>query len=273
MEINENLVTEEVTEKVETVATEETAGQAAETETQPAEPEKIYSEEEFRQMFDEGVKKKLGRSEAKLRKEYDSQYGGLLSVLRKATGLESVEDLTKSFREYYEGQGVTFTQEAPKFSDKETEILARAEADEIISAGDEEVIEEAHRLEKLGFENMSSRDKAVYLKLHDHITKTEDAREFAKIGVSEQEYTSEEFKAFAEMFKGSKTPKTKIYEIYLHTKPPKNIKPMGSVESTVQDDGVKDYYSYEAASKFTKKDLDENPKLYKAILNSMTKWK
>ncbi len=272
MEINENLVTEEVTENVETVTTEETARQATETETVPEEP-KIYSEEEFRQRYDEGVKKKLGRQEAKLRKEYDSQYSGLLNVLRKATGLESVEDLTKSFREYYEGQGVTFTPEAPKYSDKETDILARAEADEIISAGDEEVIEEAHRLEALGFENMSKRDKAVYLKLHDHITKTENAREFAKIGVSEKEYGSDEFKAFAEMFKGSKTPMTKIYEIYTQTKPPKNIKPMGSVASTVQDDGVKDYYSYEEASKFTKKDLDENPKLYKAILNSMSKWK
>ncbi len=272
MEINENLVTEEVTENVETVATEETAGQAAETETVTEAP-KIYSEEEFRQRYDEGVKKKLGRQEAKLRKEYDSQYGGLLNVLRKATGIESVEDLTKTFKEHYEGQGITFTSEQPKFSEKEMEILAKAEAKEIIGAGFDEAIEEADRLNAKGFENMNPREKALFLELADYIENTETAKEFESIGVSPEEYGSEEFKAFLSKFEGSKTPKTEIYEIFLKTKPPKNIKPMGSIASTVQDDGVKDYYSYEEAKKFTKKDLDENPKLYKAILNSMPKWK
>ena len=57
------------------------------------------------------------------------------------------------------------------------------------------------------------------------------------------------------------------------TKPKKEIKPMGSMtSSTVADTGVKDFYSFEEASKFTKADFDKNPALYKAVQESMTKW-
>ena len=42
--------------------------------------------------------------------------------------------------------------------------------------------------------------------------------------------------------------------------------------NAVSSNEVKDFYTYEEASRFTKEDLDKNPKLYKAIENSMSKW-
>ena len=49
---------------------------------------------------------------------------------------------------------------------------------------------------------------------------------------------------------------------------------MGSMKSnTSEDTGLKDFYSYEEAAKFTKKDFDNNPELYKRVQESMTKWK
>jgi hypothetical protein len=48
---------------------------------------------------------------------------------------------------------------------------------------------------------------------------------------------------------------------------------MGSMKSsTTQDNGLKDYYSYEEAMKFTKQDFDKNPELYKRVQQSMPKW-
>ena len=51
------------------------------------------------------------------------------------------------------------------------------------------------------------------------------------------------------------------------------IQTMGSMRSNVPDTGLKDFYSFEEASKFTKKDFDNNPALYQRVQESMTKWK
>lgn len=262
MEIMNELVTD-VTEKVE--PTTEEAVETVET------PEKVYTEEEFRAKLTEGIDKGVRRREAKIRKEYDRKYGTLESVLKTGTGKESVEEITDSFKTFYEGKGVEFPKE-PEYTDKDIKVLAKAEADEIIRSGFDEAVEEADRLNELGVENMTQREKAVFVALTDYIKNTEAVRELAKIGVTEKEYGSAEFKEFASQF-NSDTPITKIYEIYSKSKPKKEINPMGSVKSTAAEETVKDYYSFEEASKFTKKDFDKNPALFKAVQNSMRKWK
>ena len=40
----------------------------------------------------------------------------------------------------------------------------------------------------------------------------------------------------------------------------------------MKDNGVKEFYTYDEAIKFTKADFDKNPELYKAVENSMSKW-
>ena len=48
---------------------------------------------------------------------------------------------------------------------------------------------------------------------------------------------------------------------------------MGSMKNnTADNNAVKDFYSYEEASKFTKKDFDKNPALHEAVKKSMPKW-
>ena len=48
---------------------------------------------------------------------------------------------------------------------------------------------------------------------------------------------------------------------------------MGSMTNKeVADNGVKDFYTYEEAMKFTKADFDKNPLLYTKVQESMTKW-
>ena len=253
----ENLVTEQVAENVE-ITTEETP--------------KTYTEAEFNAKLDEVLGKKIARREAKIRKEYERKYGGLEEVLRAGTGKESVEEITDTFTQFYKGKGVKIP-EKPAYSAKDIETLARAEADEIIRGGLEDVVEETDRLADIGVENMTAREKAVFKVLAEHRQNAERSKELTAIGVTEDVYNSKEFKDFAGKF-NSNTSIKDIYEIYAKTLPKKDIKPMGSMKNTpVVDNGVKEFYSVEEARKFSKAELDKNPALYEAIRKSMTKWK
>ena len=250
MNENENLVTEEVAENAEQTA-EETP--------------KSYTDEEVNAI----VGKRLARQEAKLRKEYDRKYGRLEEVLKVGLETESVEDATDTLEKFYESKGKTI--QKPQYSAKDTETLARAEANETINAGFEYVVDEVDRLAAIGIEKMTPREKAYFKVLAEHRQKAERAQELEKIGVGEDVLNSPEFKEFQRMFRED-TPISKVYEQYQKTQPKKEIKNPGSMKHQTAEPGVKDYYSYEESLKFTKKDFDNNPALYKAVCNSMSKW-
>ena len=252
MENNENFVAEQAAENVEQT-----------TEQTP----KTYTQEEV----DAIVGKRIARNEAKIRKEYDRNYGGLMEVLKAGTGKESVEEMTDTFQKFYASKGVQMPQK-PNYSAKDIEILAQAEANDIISSGYEDVVDEVDRLAALGVDKMTAKEKAIFKTLAEHRQNAERGRELSAIGVTEDVYNSAEFKAFAGKFVPG-TPVRDIYDIYAKTLPKKEHKTMGSMKSnTPPDNGVKDFYSFEEAKKFTKADFDKNPALFKKVQESMTKW-
>jgi hypothetical protein len=254
MENNENFV--EQTENVEQT-TEETV----------TEPVKVFTQEEM----NAAVGRAKARERAKLEKQYQRKYGNLEEVLKAGTGKESVEEITDTFTNFYRGKGINIP-EKPSYSDKDNEVLARAEANEIISAGYEDVVEEVDRLTELGFENMTAREKAYFKVLAEHRQKTEHQNELAKIGVTDDVYNSREFQEFAGKF-NPKTPISEIFGLYNKTQPKKDIKPMGSMKNSTSDDSaVKDFYTRDEALRFTKSDFDKNPALFKAVQASMLKW-
>lgn len=257
MENNENFV--EQTENVETVTTEENAG---------VQTERTYTQAEL----DEIVGKRLARNTAKITKQFESKYGDLEDVLKVGLGVGSVEEAREGLRSFYAQKGKPVPQK-PSYSDKDIEILAKAEADDIIRAGYEDVVEEVDRLSEVGFENLTSREKAVFHTLAEYRQKTERGRELSSIGVTEDVYESEEFKSFAKQF-NSNTPIKDVFDIYRKTQPQKEIRTMGSMKSTpASDSGVKEFYTVEEARKFTKADYDNNPALFAAVERSMQKWK
>jgi hypothetical protein len=256
MEENKDLVTEQVTENVEQT-----------TEQTP----KTYTEAEFNAKLDEVLGKKIARREAKIRKEYDRKYGDLVETLKAGTGKESVEEMTTTFADFYRQKGIELPQK-PNYTARDIEVLAQAEANDIISAGFDEVVDEVDRLASVGAENMTPREKAVFKVLAEHRQRTERSRELDKIGVTQDVYNSQEFKEFASKF-NSNTPITDVYDIYAKTKPKKDIQPMGSMKNSESGEkGVKEFYSVEEAKKFSRKELDANPELFKAIERSMLKW-
>lgn len=261
MNENENLVLENGTENVETVATEQSTGEQVEQV-------RTYTQAEV----DEIVGRRLARNTAKIHKEYSKKYGDLENVLRAGTGKDDVVEMTDTFRSFYESKGIHIPSE-PTYTDRDTEILANAEAQDIIKAGFEEVVEEVDRLADIGVENMTAREKSVFTKLAEYRQSAERSNELQSIGVKEDVYNSKEFNDFASKF-GSNTSITEIYEIYNKMQPKKDIRTMGSLKTNAQqDNGVKEFYSLEEARKFTKDDFDKNPELFKAVEKSMLKWK
>lgn len=260
MSENEILVAEQVTENVEQT-----------TEQSP----KTYTQEEFdsavNSKVDEVLGKKIARKEAKIRKEYDRKYGNLVETLKAGTGKESVEEMTDAFAEFYKSKGIKIP-EKPTYSAKDIEVLARAEADEFIRGGYEDVVEETDRLADIGVANMTAREKAVFKVLAEHRQNAERSRELSDIGVGEDVFNSPEFQNFASKFT-SNTPMKEVYDLYKMTQPKKDIKPMGSMKSNATaDSGVKEFYSFEEAKKFTVDDYNKNPALYAAVQRSMPKW-
>ena len=257
MENMENLVTEQVTENVEQT-----------TEESP----KTYTEAEFNAKLDEVLGKKIARREAKIRREYERKYGNLEEVLKTGTGEEDVDKIADSFKDFYAKKGIKFP-DKPRYNEREIEVLAKAEAEDIIRAGYDEVVEEVNRLADIGAANMTAKEKAVFRTLAEHRQSADRAKELKQIGVTEDVFNSQDFKDFSAKF-AANTPVKDIYDIYAKTQPKKDIKPMGSMKnSNSADSGVKDFYTPEEARQFTKKDFDNNPALFKAVENSMLKWR
>lgn len=231
-------------------------------------PIKTYTQEEV----DAIVGKAKARTKAKIEKDYQRKYGDLEGVLKAGTGKESVEEMTDAFAEFYKSKGIKIP-EKPTYSAKDIEVLARAEAEEFIRGGYEDVVEETDRLADIGVANMTAREKAVFKVLAEHRQNAERSRELSDIGVTEDVFASKEFQDFASKF-NTNTPIKEVYDLYQKTQPKKDIKPMGSMKNNpAADTGVKEFYSYEEAKKFTKADLDKNPALVAAIERSMQKWK
>lgn len=233
---------------------------------------KVYTEAEFNERLAKAIEKKMARREAKIHKEYQKKYGDLENVLKAGTGKDNVEEITGTFKEFYESNGVRIPKQ-PQYNSNDIEVLARADADEIINSGMDDVIEELDRLTELGVTKMSAREKAMFKQLADYHKTTTQIQDLEKIGVTKEVYTSKEFKDFASKFSTS-TPITEIFNIYNKMQPQKPIQTAGSMKSTQQEDnGVKDFYTVEEARAISRKELDKNPKLYEAVVRSMQKWK
>lgn len=251
---------------------EEQVPAAEKTEETAAQSEKVYTEAEFNSRLDELLSKKIARRESKIRREYDRKYGELESVLRAGTGKDSVEEMTGNLRQFYGDRGVNLSErsQAPQYSEKDTEILARAEAEEIIEAGGDEVSEELDRLASIGVKNMTARERLVFKTLAAHREEAERGRELSRMGVDQKVYGSKEFRSFAAKF-NSGVPAAEIYSLYTGRTKQESASPIGSLKNGSQRE-EKTYYTPEEVDKLTEKDLDD-PVIFRRVRESMKAWK
>jgi hypothetical protein len=272
MEYNEELVLEN-TENVEEQATEELVdGAKVEEVEQPIETpeEKKYSESELNERVDKLLAEKLGKKtaiiERKLRREYDSKYGDLENVLKAGTGINDVKELTDTFTDFYTNRGKVIPTRN-NYSESDLRILASAEAEDIISSGFDDVVEEVDRLAEKGLENMNPREKIMFQKLATYRQNKERENELASIGVTTDVLNNTEFTTFASQF-NSNVPIKDVYTMWTKTQPTKKVEQMGSMKNTVPNK-VKDYYTEDEISRLTLDDLN-NPDVWNAVRKSMT---
>lgn len=276
MENNEELVLS--TENVEELATEELVDgvkeEVTEVVTEPEQP-KLYTEEDFNKRLDEVLAKKIARKEAKLRREYEEKYSAdleLANVVRQGIGEEDTLQAVNRMNEFYKQNGVDIRPFQRSLSQRDEEILANAEAEDIISSGYEDLVEEVDRLASIGVENMTPREKIVFSKLASERTRQDALKDLASIGVSREVLEDKDFVDFSNKLNPNLSVKEK-YEMYSKFKPKPKVEQIGSMKGVnVKDDGVKDFYSYEESLKFTKADFDKNPKLFEAVEKSMQRW-
>ncbi len=275
MELNQN---QEQTPNTQEEQNQGTLEENLETTNSNSQSQKLYTEDEFNEAVNSRVNdvlnKKIPRTEAKIRKEYADRYGRIENVLKAGTGNDNLDDIASSLEQYYQSKGKKIPAK-PEFSERDTKILAVADANDIIESGDDEVTEEINRLVKLGADKMTARDKIMFQQLSNHLKAGERAKALAKIGADEAVVKSKEFETFAAQF-AENTPVETIYDYFqkTQTQNQKQIKQMGSMKNTDStDNGVKDFYTPEEAKKFTRKDFDNNPALFEAVLKSMRKWK
>ena len=278
-EENENLVEEETTENAEEQTAEEIVeednGKILEessteekVEEEPKEQEKVYTEEEFNNRLDEILAKKIARKEAKIRREYERKYGEAENILKAGLEKDTFEDAVDELKNFYTEKGVQIPKYEP--SPREAEILADAEAREIIDSGYDDIVEEVDRLAEIGVDNMTPREKIVFSKLAEYRKSEEERRELASIGVKDDVIDSKEFQEFSSQFT-SNTPISKVYELYTKTLDKPKIEKIGSMKNGNSQE-EKTYYSPEDVDKLTPEDYD-NPVIFKRVHDSMAKWK
>ena len=269
MEDNKELV-EETTENVEEQATEELVDGATDTNdsSESEKPVRTYTDEEV----DEIVKKKLYRKETKIREEYEKKYGKVEELLKAGLEKDNFEDAVDTLEEFYESKGVKIN--TPGLSSRKLDMLAKAEAEDIISGGYEDIVEETDRLAgAIQDGTATEEEKKVFYRLAEERKRQEGIKELASIGVGADALDDKEFREFEKSLNPNMSLKDK-YSMYLKFQPKEKVETIGSMKNNTSDNNqVKEFYTYEEASKFTREDIDKNPELFKAIQNSMTKWK
>lgn len=262
----ENEEAEEETEVSEETDTEEVE-EPVEEETEEVKPEaekKLYTDEEL----DEIIARKLSRQQRKLERKYKDKYSRLEAVVNAGLGTSNIEDATNKLTEFYQENGVNIP-DAPRYSEDDIRLLANAEADEFIkNCTYKELVDEVDDLANIPTEQLTERDKIVFLKLADERKKREEESAVLELGITKDKLEAEDFKNFSSKL-NSELPIKEKYELFLKLNPRKETKKIGSMKSGAQSK-VKDFYTADEISRLTEEELD-NPEVWEAVRNSMTK--
>ncbi len=263
------------TENVETQTTEENVEGIELTDTSTTEEKEPVEEKEEVKTFtqdevDEIVKRRLARKEREYQREL-SKYKDTDNVLRSTLNLKDGDDTNVKLREYYEAEGVDLPEAIHSgYSSRDTEVLAKSDAEEIIKEGFDSMMEEAERLASIGYNNLNERDKIIFATLGDKITEEKDKTELRKLGAKDELLHDEDFNNFRKQFNSNVSIET-IYGLYKNTQPKKKVENPGSMKSSTTSSD-KDFYTFEEASRLTDDDYKNDPNLYKIVERSAQKW-
>lgn len=197
------------------------------------------------------------------------KYAPIVDTLKVGLGTSDINELVEKTKQFYTEQGINIP-EPIKYSEEDEKILAEAEANKIISLGYDEIKSTTDEMVEIGEDNLTQREKLMYLKLAEKRKSIEDEMQLESIGVNKDVLNSDDFKKFKSKFNSNQELKD-IYELYDKLQPKENKGTIGSVKSVKADDGIKEYYSSDEVDKLTEEQLN-NPKIWEAVMKSKEKW-
>ena len=262
---------EESIELTDTAEVEETSESTEEKEEDSKPQGRFVTDEELNEIVDKRVRRKLDKLEREQAKQL-ADYRDTEAVLNAGLGTNNIQEANQRMREYYENEGIKMPERiVPGHSKHEIEVLAKDEANGFIEDGHDAMLNEANRLAQIGYANMSDREKIIFTTLSERLTEEKDKEELKRLGADESLLTDKKWIEHRNQF-NSNVPIEKIYALYKGIQPKAKVENPGSMKNTPATNNIKDFYTYEEASKFTKEDFDKNPELFKVVENSSYKW-
>lgn len=286
MNEEEKDITEEVVEETdneEVIDEENEVGEFSDDsdtseEEEEKEQPKMLTEQEANDLAEKIAKEREARAYRKAereRREELRQYEELANLLKAGTGKKNLAEIKNDFTNFYKNEGIQIPENKGN-SEREEKILAKADAEEIISLGEDEVNRVANEIYNKPIEKRSIREQEIFDILGRHAMQEKARKELVQKGVDEKVLEDNSFKDFASKFNVS-TPISEIYDVYQKMNNEKEVikkeKPAspGSVKDTkVQKE--KDFYTPEEVDSLTESDYDKNPKLIDIVKKSMLKW-
>ena len=253
-----NEETEETSEPVEETVTEEP--------TEEPKKVKTFTQEEVNEMMKDRIKRERNKLDRDYREQL-SKYEELAYLTQEGLKASNLEETLEKSRSFYGKQGIKYQ---PANNTREDEILANAYAREIIEESDsiEEIKAAADKLLNKGT-SITNREKLVVQGLIGEMESRERISNLKKLGVKEEVYNSDEFRAFEKKF-AKDTPISDVYELYrTMTKPTaKVVENPGSMKSIPAKEN-KAFITEAEYDRMTDKEIEENLDL---IHKSMLKW-
>ncbi len=268
-EEDENVLEEGVTE---TPVTEE-EGEQVQTEASQV-TEQVQEEKKFAQSeVDSIVERRLARERRNQERETE-KYRELENIMKTALDAESLDDVITKSKEFYKSNGIEIPEYKPS-SRKEEEMLGNGYANEIISTGDYQYIEqEANRIAGIPADKRSLKEKTMFDRLCEVLVENKNKQELIAKGEDVKILEDADFKKFKSKLNYS-TPISEAVDMYkrLSASAAPKEKPysVGSVKNNVKVNEIKEYYSPEDFDKLTAEDLN-NPEIMKAVDRSRVKW-
>lgn len=264
-ENTEEQTAEEIVDGVELTDTADDTTDVDTEETKEEQPKgRFYTDEEVNSIVDKRVARKMRKYEKQMAEYEDTE-----NVLKSALEVDNISDANKKLRNYYQEQGYELPERKSSYSERELNILAKAEADEIIEEGYDSMLEEAKSLAKIGYQNLNQKEKLIFMTLGDELDKQNDTRELKKLGANEELLKDSRFIEFRNMF-DKKTPIDKVYGLYKKQEPKPKVELPGSMKNTSVK-GEKEYLTPEEVVALTPEDW-EKPGMWEKVRKSQLKW-
>lgn len=246
-----------------------------EVETPSQEDIERMIEERANKKTEEQIEQRLIRDrisrERKQNKEL-AKYRQLENVIKAGLGVDNLDEAISRTSEFYKEQGVTIPEFKDLYSERDEKILAKADAQEIIDLGKEEMEAEANRIASIPEAKRSLREKTIFNTLCKELISLRDVDELKSKGYKTDILQTKEFSDFRNQFNVN-TPISKIVEMYnkMNGQVVEQPRSPGSAKSTTTVKQIKDYYSPEDFDKLTDEDL-RNPKIMEIVDKSRLQW-